>query len=120
MSLWDVFELSDVIDSYQLLVLVGVLALIAFGLITYIILNKGYELGAKRIEYNLMGTVTSIVLFGMALGIFVIAMLLSPGYVTVALPFGENADMGLTLLVIAFITSMISVTFLVYTKRGGF
>lgn len=120
MDLFDIFDIPVVVDTMQLLMFV--LAFFLFGLIflVVIIFGKGYQLNRKYIEANLSGAITAIVLFGMALGIFVIAMILSPGYVTVPFGANEKLEMFTTLGVIGFLTSIIAMTFLYYTKRGGF
>jgi len=120
MDLFDIFNIPVEVDTFQLLMFVLGFFLIGFAFLMSVIISKGYELNAKWITQNLAIAMASVVLFGMALGVFVIAMILSPGYVSV--PFGnsERIEMGITLFIIAFLASMSAVTFLVYTKRGGF
>ena len=116
----DFMDVPVVIDSAQLLMFV--VAFFCFGLMALIavIVSKGYEMNVKYITANLAGAMSAIVLFGAALGIFVIAMVMSPGFVSVPFAANEKIEMFITMFVIAFIVAITGVTFLVYTKRGGF
>jgi hypothetical protein len=116
----DIFEIPVVIDTAQMLFFFIAFFLIGFALLLTLILSKGYQLNATHITVNLAGAVSVMVFFGMALGILVIGMLMSPGYVTVPFAMGEKVDMFITMAVIGFVVAMIATTFLVYTKRGGF
>lgn len=116
----DIFDVPIVVDSMQLMMFV--VAFFCFGLIalTVVIMGKGYELNAKWITANLAGAMSAVVLFGAALGIFIIAMLLSPGFISVPFAANEKVETFITLFIVAFMVAMAGVTFLVYTKRGGF
>lgn len=116
----DIFDVPIVIDSMQLMLFV--VAFFCFGLMALmaVILSKGYELNAKWITANLAGAMSAVVLFGAALGIFIIAMVMSPGFISVPFAANEKVEMFLTMFLIAVMVAMAGVTFLVYTKRGGF
>ena len=116
----DFMDVPIVIDSMQLLMFVIVFFCLGLLVLTVVIVSKGYELNVKYITANLAGAMAAVVLFGAALGIFIIAMVMSPGFVSVPFAANEKIETAITVFIVAFIVSMAGVTFLVYTKRGGF
>ena len=120
MDILDFMDAPVLIDSLQLLMFV--IAFFAVGLITLtiVITNKGYELNARFISANLAGAMAAVVLFGAALGIFIIAMVMSPGFVSVPFAANEKLETFFTVFIVAFMVALAGATFLVYTKRGGF
>lgn len=107
-------------NPIELLKLAGVLFLLGFIiLITVIVFLKGYQIGPQYMRVNLSFSTFSLMLLGMSLGMVLFALLLMPDYAIINLD-SERWEMFLTLGTIAFISSLIAVTFVTYSKRGGY
>jgi len=90
-----------------------------FLLVTVIVFLKGYQLGPTALWQNMSFTTLAITLFGVSLGVLMLGLLLVPGYSLIDLD-SERLELIITFGAIAFISSIIAVTFVTYTKRGGY
>ena len=113
------FDVPIVIDTQGLMVVFFLFFMFALAFLVGVTLSGGYKLNQRLITWNLAGASTAIALFGTALGIFAIAIILSPYYAWTNTGL-ESIDVFLTYGVVAFVVAMLTVTFLFYTKRGGF
>jgi hypothetical protein len=118
MDAFDIFNVPVEMDMAQMLFLFVAFFLFGMSFLIGVILTRGYQLKTEWLTWNLAGATAAIVLFGIALGIFVLGMLLSPGYVAITVG-SEFWDMYITMVIIGFVVAMINTTFLMYTKRGG-
>jgi hypothetical protein len=124
MELRSDYEMLDfevpLVDPYMVIKLALSIFLLGFFLlITVVVFLKGYQIGPKHLRPNLSFTTFAITLFGVSLGIFMLGLLLTPGYSLLDIG-SERWELAITFGSIAFVSALIAVTFVTYTKRGGY
>lgn len=114
-------EVLGILSVSQLFFVFVFVACIGFVLYFLVMINRGYQLigGSAGLHSKLIGINGAIIAFGIALAFLFMTLMSSPEYVFTLTSISTKVDLFLAFFFIAFLSAMVTTTFLLFTKRGG-